>query len=118
MREMCQLLGEIKLIAWDDIPVGWMRCEGQSLEMNKYPKLYMMIGSKFGQEGQFNFSLPDLRDKAPPGLVYCIATEGSIPRIRDETMDEIPDGTQEETQEEIPEETQDKRISKTYFHKI
>lgn len=80
---MSQLLGEIRLIAYDDIPVGFLKCEGQSLEMNKYHKLYMMIGTKFGQEGQFRFALPDLREKAPPGLAYCIAAEGSIPELQE-----------------------------------
>jgi microcystin-dependent protein len=81
---MSQLLGEIRLFAYDDIPVGWMKCEGQSLDINKYPKLYMMIGTKFGQEGEFKFTLPDLREKAPPGLVYCIAAEGKLPKIQGE----------------------------------
>jgi microcystin-dependent protein len=81
---MNQLLGEIRLIAYDDIPSGWMKCEGQSLDINKYPKLYMMIGTKFGQEGKFTFSLPDLQEKAPSGLAYCIATEGHIPELADE----------------------------------
>lgn len=81
---MNQLLGEIRLIAYDDLPVGWMKCEGQSLEINRYPLLYMIMGTKFGQEGKYQFSLPDLRGKAPPGLIYCIATEGHIPEIPDE----------------------------------
>lgn len=63
---MSQLLGETKLIAYDDIPMGW-------------------IGTKFGQDGKFSFAPPDLRGKAPPGLVYCIAAEGRIPAIQDES---------------------------------
>ena len=78
---MSQFLGEIRLIAYDDVPVGWMKCEGQSLDINRYPKLYMMIGTKFGQDGKFKFTLPDLREKAPAGLIYCIATEGKLPRL-------------------------------------
>jgi microcystin-dependent protein len=81
MDGMSQLLGEIRLIAYDDVPVGWISCEGQSLDINKYPRLYMMIGTKFGQDGKFRFTLPDLREKAPPGLVYCIAAEGHLPRL-------------------------------------
>lgn len=78
---MNQLLGEIRLIAYDDIPSGWMRCEGQSLDINQYPLLYMIMGTKFGQDGKYQFSLPDLQEKAPPGLVYCIAAEGEMPRF-------------------------------------
>jgi microcystin-dependent protein len=81
---MNQFLGEIQLIAYDDIPAGWMKCEGQSLEINKYPLLYMILGTKFGQDGEYRFSLPDLRGKAPPGLIYCISVEGSLPAVQGE----------------------------------
>ncbi len=80
---MNQLLGEIRLVAYDDVPAGWMRCEGQSLDINKYPLLYMIMGTKFGQAGEYQFSLPDLRATAPHGLIYCIATEGRLPASRD-----------------------------------
>lgn len=81
---MKQLLGEIRLIAYDDIPKGWMKCEGQSLDIDRFPKLYMMIGTKFGQDGEFKFSIPDLREKEPAGMAYCIAVEGSLPRLSDD----------------------------------
>lgn len=80
---MSQLLGEIKLIAYNDTPAGWIKCEGQSLDINTYPMLYMMLGTKFGQEDKFKFTLPDLRDKAPSDLVYCIAFEGELPGFQD-----------------------------------
>ena len=60
-----------------------MKCEGQSLDINKYPLLYMIMGTKFGQDGEYQFSLPDLREEAPTGLVYCIATEGSLPPVQE-----------------------------------
>ncbi len=78
---MSQLLGEIRLIAYDDVPADWIKCEGQSLEINRYPKLYMMIGTKFGADGNFKFKLPDLRETASPGLIYCIAAEGELPSV-------------------------------------
>ena len=78
---MNQMLGEIKLIPYDDVPVGWLRCSGQSLHINKYPKLYMLIGTKFGKEGDFQFKLPDLTEAVPKGMTYCIAIEGRLPKI-------------------------------------
>jgi microcystin-dependent protein len=81
---MDQLPGEIRLITYDDIPAGWLKCEGQSLAITQYPLLYRMIGTKFGQEGKFKFLLPDLREKTPPGLAYCIAAEGRLPGIQGE----------------------------------
>ncbi|WP_066495607.1 phage tail protein [Abyssisolibacter fermentans] len=78
---MNQMLGEIKLLPYYDIPEGWLRCSGQALHKNKYPKLYMLIGTKFGKEGDLQFKLPDLIETAPKGLTYCIATEGKLPKI-------------------------------------
>lgn len=78
---MNQMLGEIKLFPYDDIPVGWLECNGQTLKINKHPKLYMLIGTKFGKEGDLEFSLPDLIEDSPVNLTYCIATEGELPNI-------------------------------------
>lgn len=86
---MSQMLGEIKLLPYDDIPEGWLGCSGQALHINKYPKLYMLIGTKFGKEGDFQFKLPDLTEDAPKSLTYCIATEGELPQIFSESEDEI-----------------------------
>ena len=81
---MSRILGEIKLLTADDVPPGWIKCEGQSLDVNAYPKLYMMLGTKFGRESKFTFRLPDLREQAPFGLAYYIAAEGELPKLRDE----------------------------------
>lgn len=75
------MIGEIKLLPYDDIPAGYVCCEGQALNINEYPKLYMLIGRKFGKEGEHQFKLPDLTKITPRGLAYCIATEGKLPKI-------------------------------------
>lgn len=86
---MNQMLGEIKLIPYDDVPEGFLRCKGQSLYINKYPKLYMLLGTKFGQDGDMKFRLPDLTDAAPENLMYCIAAEGDVPEIHSESEDGV-----------------------------
>ncbi|WP_066495599.1 phage tail protein [Abyssisolibacter fermentans] len=83
---MNQMLGDIKLIPYDDVPVGWLRCSGQALYINEYPKLYMLIGTKFGKKGKFQFRLPDLTKDEPEGQTYCIATEGKVPEIHGKNM--------------------------------
>lgn len=75
------IIGEIKLFTYDDVPVGFLECCGQSLKVHDYPKLYMMIGAKYGREDELHFNLPDLRDSTPSGMTYCIATHGEIPKI-------------------------------------
>lgn len=78
---MSQIIGEIKLFPYNDIPQGFLRCEGQSLHIRNYPKLYMLIGTQFGKEGEILFKLPDLREYEPKNLKYCIAVEGELPII-------------------------------------
>lgn len=86
---MNQILGEIKLLPYDDVPVGFLRCSGQALRINKYPKLYMLIGTKFGKEGDYKFKLPDLTDVTPKDLMYCIVTEGKVPKIHGESENSV-----------------------------
>lgn len=78
---MRHMLGEIKLLPYDDIPLGWLVCKGQSVDINDYPKLYMLIGTKFGSDDKYQFNLPDLTSEAPENMVYCISTEGELPYI-------------------------------------
>lgn len=74
-------IGEIKLFTYDDIPVGFLECDGRKLEKSKYPKLYMMIGSKYGTCEEQYFCLPDLKDDTLIDIKYCIAYIGEIPSI-------------------------------------
>lgn len=74
-------IGEIKLFTYDDIPVGFLECDGRKLEKSKYPKLYMMIGSKYGDCEERYFCLPNLKDTTPKGMKNCIAYKGDIPCI-------------------------------------
>lgn len=86
---MSQKLGEIRLIPYDDVPEGWLRCSGQSLSINKYPKLYMLLGTKFGENGELQFKLPDLTEDAPEEMLYCIAIEGEVPKINGESEEDV-----------------------------
>lgn len=73
-------IGEIRLFAYGIIPAGHLVCDGRVLDIHAYPKLYMMIGSRFGGEGN-QFALPDLRDQSPDGITYCIAYVGALPEV-------------------------------------
>ena len=60
-------LGEIKPIAFNFAPKGWMLCEGQLLSINQNQALFSLIGTTYGGNGQTTFALPDLRGRAPMG---------------------------------------------------
>ncbi len=45
----------------------------------------MLIGTKFGKDGELGFKLPDLTEASPQSLDYCIATKGEVPEIHSES---------------------------------
>ena len=45
----------------DQIPAGWMLCNGAALNKADYPELYEAIKTNWGEPGPDTFNLPDLR---------------------------------------------------------
>jgi uncharacterized repeat protein (TIGR02543 family) len=80
------LLGEIRLFPYNNAPLGWEYCYGQSMEIQQNAALYSVIGVAFGGNGTTHFKLPDLRAHDPlPGVGYYIATSGLFPNRFDNT---------------------------------
>ena len=77
---MDSFIGQIQLFPYNFAPKGWLACEGQLLDISQFTALFALIGVQFGGNGRTNFSLPDLRDKAPiENTQYCIALMGVFP---------------------------------------
>lgn len=79
---MDPFLGDIELFAFDFEPIGWMFCEGQTLNIATNQALFSLIGTTFGGNGTTTFFLPDLRNALPMqgmGMHYCIAVQGIYP---------------------------------------
>lgn len=53
-------IGSIVYYAAQNVPVGWMECDGRALDKNAYSVLFSVIGYTYGGGGN-NFKLPDLR---------------------------------------------------------
>lgn len=64
--------GTVMAFAGEDIPTGWLPCDGRSLNSQDYPRLYAAIGISWGggytqdaqgneTKGKGDFNLPDLR---------------------------------------------------------
>lgn len=66
MGKVGETVGEIRLIAGELIPAGWMRCDGHGLSKNDYLGLYNVIRGRYGEDGGI-FFLPDLRGRVPVG---------------------------------------------------
>lgn len=60
-------IGEISVVAFKWVPKGWLKCEGQTLNVNQYAALFTLIGTTYGGDGINNFKLPDLRGVFPIG---------------------------------------------------
>jgi microcystin-dependent protein len=66
-------VGEIRLFGGSFTPTGWVTCDGRELPIAAPNlELYELIGKTFGG-GEHSFAVPDLRDRAQPGLNFIIA---------------------------------------------
>lgn len=64
-------LGEIRLFPYpNQLPVGWLACEGQILQIQQYVALYALLYTRFGGNGTTTFALPDLRGRTPVHYGY------------------------------------------------
>lgn len=61
-------VGDIKLYAGNEPPRGWFICDGQLLAIDKYPRLFSVIGTTYGGDGSTTFALPDLRGRTAVGV--------------------------------------------------
>ncbi|WP_342559308.1 tail fiber protein [Metasolibacillus sp. FSL K6-0083] len=58
-------LGEIRLFAFNQIPNGWLPCNGQLLKTTANQALYSLLGTTYGGNGQTTFALPNLQGRVP-----------------------------------------------------
>ncbi|MBV8516255.1 MAG: phage tail protein [Acidobacteria bacterium] len=55
--------GEVRMFAFELVPEGWARCDGQILPISQNQALYSLYGKTFGGDGMRTFALPDLRGR-------------------------------------------------------
>jgi microcystin-dependent protein len=61
-------IGQILLWAPNIVPVNWMACEGQVLNIQQNAALYSILGINYGGNGTSTFQLPDLRGATLNGV--------------------------------------------------
>ena len=76
---MLPICSEIALFAFDVIPENWVHCDGRIIAVEDNYVLFSIVGNNFGGDGEHTFGIPDLRDREPKGMKYCIATNGMYP---------------------------------------
>jgi microcystin-dependent protein len=74
-------VGEIRLFAGSFAPSGWALCTGGSLAISEYDRLFDMIGTKYGGDGETYFNLPNLSGSVPihTSAAFPLAQNGSAP---------------------------------------
>lgn len=66
--QIVNLAGEIKMWAGNEIPYGWLLCDGSEVSKTDYPELYGAIGDLWGTpSSSSNFKLPNLTGRVPVG---------------------------------------------------
>ena len=71
---MEDLMGAIRLFAFNFVPRSYARCDGQLLAISQNTALFSLLGTTYGGDGRTTFGIPDLRGRAPihfgqaPGL--------------------------------------------------
>lgn len=74
-------IGEIELLPYTFVPMGWLLCNGQILNSAQYQPLLSLIGYQYGGNGTTTFALPNLLGTEPvPNTKYYIAVEGLYPQ--------------------------------------
>jgi microcystin-dependent protein len=79
---MDYFIGSIVLFPYNFIPMGWLPCNGQELQVNQGQNqiLFSLIGFNFGGNGTTTFKLPNLQGAEPiPNTKYYICMEGIYP---------------------------------------
>lgn len=61
-------VAEIRIFPFNFAPRGWAFCDGQLLPLSQNTALFSLLGTTYGGNGQSNFALPNLQDRAPRGM--------------------------------------------------
>lgn len=64
---MDPFVGEIRLMAINFPPRGWLLCQGQLLAIQSNTALFALLGVQYGGDGRTTFGLPDLRGRTHVG---------------------------------------------------
>lgn len=67
-------MSEIRIMAFNFAPRGWVFCNGQILAINQNTALFSLIGVTYGGNGVSTFMLPNLQGKLPihPGNGFVL----------------------------------------------
>ncbi|MEN2401098.1 tail fiber protein [Flavobacterium sp. MC2016-06] len=65
---MDEIMGTIKIFAFNFAPRNWALCNGQIMPITQNTALFSLLGTTYGGNGVNTFALPDLRSKTMVGV--------------------------------------------------
>ncbi len=74
---MPPMVGQISLFPYNFAPSGRLFCDGALLPIAENETLFILIGNKFGGDGNDTFALPNIKPPAPD-LHYCMSLFGTV----------------------------------------
>lgn len=73
-------IGSIILWSSEDVPSGWLQCDGTAVSRATYADLFAVVGVAFGSgDGSTTFNLPDLCHRVPIGFDPAYVQDGNYP---------------------------------------
>lgn len=72
------MLSQITLYMGQDIPEGWIQCDGRMLKVAEYPILSKLMGNQNGGDGIETFGVPNA--PVQNGIAYLLCVDGLDPR--------------------------------------
>jgi microcystin-dependent protein len=84
-------IGEIRIFAGSFAPAGWMLCDGQLLPISENDALFVVLGTRYGGDGEETFALPNLQSRVPlhQGNGFLVGDTGGVESVT-LTTNQIP----------------------------
>ena len=70
-------IGSMIDFAGNAAPVGWLLCDGTVYTAAAQPKLFAVIGNRYGGDGVSTFAVPDLRGRSTAGVGTTTGDQGT-----------------------------------------
>lgn len=80
------LIGSVTTYAGDNIPAGYLECDGRAVSRATYDELFLAIGEKYGAgDGSTTFNLPSIIDLSSTAFKYIIKAKVDSTAINNAT---------------------------------
>lgn len=83
------LISQIVMFLGQELPEGWMYCDGRVLAADKYPVLKSVMGNTYGGDGNTTVGLPNMQGAI--GIEYIMCVDGLDPRGEQASEEEDDD---------------------------